>query len=53
MANDTTRLPARTRALRALIERFDRIELAVPRDQLRYKPTASLRGLQSLPLRLS
>jgi len=40
-------------ALGALVQRFDRIELAVPRNELRYKPTQSLRGLRSLPLRLS
>jgi cytochrome P450 PksS len=52
LGNQLARLEGRI-ALRALIERFDRIELAVRRDQLRYKPTASLRGLQSLPLRLN
>lgn len=51
LGNQLARLESRI-ALRALLERFDRIELAVPRDQLRYKPTPSLRGLQSLPLRL-
>ncbi|MGH9135573.1 MAG: cytochrome P450 [Acidimicrobiales bacterium] len=39
-------------ALSALIQRFDRIELAVGRSELRYKPTQSLRGLRQLPLRL-
>jgi len=37
-------------ALNALIQRFDRIELGVPRAELRYKSTQSLRGLRSLPL---
>jgi cytochrome P450 len=39
-------------ALQALVQRFEHIELAVPRDQLAWKPTQSLRGLRSLPLRL-
>jgi cytochrome P450 len=46
------RLEART-ALSALVQRFERIELAVPAERLQYKPTVSLRGVQSLPLRLS
>jgi cytochrome P450 PksS len=40
-------------ALTALVQRFERIELAVPRDRLRWKPTQSLRGLRSLPLTLA
>lgn len=40
-------------ALSALVQRFDRIELAVPRSRLTYKPTQSLRGLHALPLRLA
>jgi cytochrome P450 len=39
-------------AIGSLIRRFPDMELAIPRDQLRYKPTQSLRGLTSLPLRL-
>jgi cytochrome P450 PksS len=39
-------------ALRALVQRFPNMTLAVPRDQLRYKPIQALRGLRSLPLRL-
>jgi cytochrome P450 len=39
-------------AIGSLLRRFPNMELAVPRDQLRYKPTQSLRGLRSLPLRL-
>lgn len=39
-------------ALGGLVERFEHIELAVPRTELRYKPTHSLRGLRHLPLRL-
>lgn len=45
------RLEARM-ALAALVERFDDIALAVPRDQLRYRPTVALRGVRHLPLRL-
>lgn len=44
------RLEARI-ALQTLVDRFAHIELAVPRDQIRYK-AAVLRGLASLPLRL-
>lgn len=39
-------------AIKALVERFDEISLAVPRGQLRYKQTVSLRGVQELPLTL-
>jgi len=39
-------------ALGALVQRFPGLRLAVPRDELRYKPTQSLRGLRELPLRL-
>ena len=39
-------------AIRTLVERYPDMCLAVPVDQLRYKPTQSLRGLRSLPLRL-
>ena len=39
-------------AIRSLVQRFPNMALAVPRDQLRYKPIQSLRGLRSLPLRL-
>jgi cytochrome P450 PksS len=40
-------------ALSALIQSFDKIELAVPRHTLSYKSTQSLRGLNTLPLRLA
>ncbi len=40
-------------AIGSLLQRFPKMELAIPRDQLRYKPTQSLRGLASLPLRLN
>ena len=49
LGNQLARLEGRI-ALNALIQRFDRIELAVPRAELRYKSTQSLRGLRSLPL---
>ena len=39
-------------ALTALVQRFPNMTLAIPREQLRYKPIQSLRGLQKLPLRL-
>jgi cytochrome P450 PksS len=51
LGNQLARLEGRI-ALRALVQRFEHIELAVPRDRLQYKPTPSLRGLRSLPLRL-
>ena len=38
-------------ALRSLVQRFDHIELATPREQVRFAPRP-LRGLESLPLRL-
>jgi cytochrome P450 len=49
LGNQLARLEGRI-ALNALIQRFERIELAVPRTELRYKSTQSLRGLRSLPL---
>ncbi|WNG89266.1 cytochrome P450 [Mycobacterium sp. ITM-2016-00317] len=39
-------------ALAALLERFPKWELTVPRESLRYKPTVSLRGLTKLPTRM-
>ncbi len=39
-------------AIRTLVERYPDMRLAVPADQLRYKPTQSLRGLRALPLHL-
>lgn len=51
LGNQLARLEGRT-ALAALVQRFEHIELAVARSELRYKPTHSLRGLRSLPLRL-
>ncbi|WP_040795877.1 cytochrome P450 family protein [Nocardia higoensis] len=40
-------------ALRTLLERFPNIEATTPRSSLRYKPTPSLRGLLSFPVRVS
>jgi len=51
LGNQLARLEGRM-ALQALTTRFDHIELAVPRDQLPWKRTQSLRGLRSLPVRL-
>lgn len=45
------RLEARV-ALTTVVQRFGHMELAVPRDQLRYKPS-NLRGLASLPISVS
>jgi cytochrome P450 PksS len=39
-------------AILALVKRFPQASLAVPRDQLRWRRSRSLRGLVSLPLRL-
>jgi cytochrome P450 PksS len=39
-------------AITALVERFPGMQLAVERDQLRYKSIQALRGLRHLPLRL-
>lgn len=39
-------------ALGELVRRFPRMRLAVPRDQLRYKPVQTLRGFRSLPVKL-
>lgn len=40
-------------AFSSLLARFPRIELGVPRGELRWKASQTLRGLRSLPLRLS
>lgn len=49
LGNQLARLEGRV-ALRALVDRFPDMRLAVPKDQLAYKPTQSLRGLRQLPL---
>ena len=51
LGNQLARMEARM-ALVGLVQRFDRIELAVPKESLRWKPTESLRGLRRLPIRL-
>ncbi|MCW2829955.1 MAG: putative cytochrome hydroxylase [Aeromicrobium sp.] len=51
LGNQLARMEARA-ALSALVERFDHIELAIPRDAVQWRTTQPLRGLQSLPLRL-
>jgi cytochrome P450 PksS len=52
LGNQLARLEART-AIPGLVRRFPNLRLAVGRDQLRYKATQSLRGLERLPIHLS
>ncbi|MBZ4322499.1 cytochrome P450 family protein [Streptomyces huiliensis] len=40
-------------ALAALLTRFEKLELAVPRDELKWRPSIRARGLISLPVRWS
>ena len=40
-------------ALGALLARFPRISLAVPREELRWRPVSLMNGLESLPVRLT
>jgi cytochrome P450 len=51
LGSQLARLEGRS-ALLALVQRFDEIELAVDRSALQFKPTPSLRGYRSLPVRL-
>jgi len=51
LGNQLARLEGQI-AIGELVTRFPDMRLAVPRDQLRYKPSQSLRGLRSLPLHL-
>ncbi|HLU42076.1 MAG TPA: cytochrome P450 [Microthrixaceae bacterium] len=51
LGNQLARLEARI-AIPALFERFPDIRVAVPHDQLAFKPTQSLRGYRHLPVRL-
>lgn len=51
LGSQLARLEARI-ALRELVTRFEHLELAVPVEALRYKPTQALRGLRALPLRV-
>ncbi|ULN43923.1 cytochrome P450 [Mycolicibacterium crocinum] len=39
-------------AITQLLERFDHLEITVPRNSLRLRPIVPLRGLESLPMRL-
>ena len=39
-------------AIGELVRRFPDLRLAVPREQLQYKPTQSLRGFRSLPVKV-
>ena len=39
-------------AIGELVRRFPAMQLAVPRESLRYKPTQPLRGFRELPLRV-
>ncbi|MCV7440438.1 cytochrome P450 [Mycobacterium seoulense] len=40
-------------ALTELLQRFDNLELTAPRESLRLRCIVSLRGLESLPMRVS
>ena len=40
-------------ALGALLARFPRISLAVPPEELRWRPVSLMNGLESLPVRLT
>jgi cytochrome P450 len=40
-------------ALQALVQRFPKMRLAVPREKLRWRGSVGLRGLRALPLHLS
>ena len=51
LGNQLARLEGQT-AIGELVRRFPAMRLAVPREDLRYKPVQALRGFRSLPLRL-
>ena len=51
LGNQLARLEGQI-AIGELVRRFPDMRLAVPRDDLRYKPVQALRGFRSLPLRL-
>jgi len=51
LGSQLARLEGRS-ALLGLVQRFDDIELAVDRSTLQFKPTPSLRGYQSLQVKL-
>jgi cytochrome P450 len=52
LGNQLARIEGQS-AIRELVRRYPNMSLAASRDQLRYKPIQSLRGLQELPLRLT
>jgi cytochrome P450 PksS len=39
-------------ALQSLAQRFPNLRLSVPRDQIRWRHTAGVRGLKALPVRI-
>ena len=51
LGNQLARLEGQI-AIGELVRRFPDMRLAVPREELRYKPVQSLRGFRSLPVRL-
>jgi len=51
LGNQLARLEGQI-AIGELVRRFPAMRLAVPRDDLRYKPVQALRGFRSLPLQL-
>jgi cytochrome P450 len=51
LGNQLARLEGRM-AIGAIVQRFPNMRLAVTKDELRFKPTQSLRGLRELPLHL-
>jgi len=51
LGNQLARLEGQI-AIGELVRRFPAMRLAVPREDLRYKPVQALRGFRSLPLRL-
>ncbi|HEY8547279.1 MAG TPA: cytochrome P450, partial [Acidimicrobiales bacterium] len=51
LGNQLARLEGRL-ALRALVARFPDLRVAVPHEELRFKPTQSLRGYRELPVAL-
>jgi cytochrome P450 len=52
LGNQLARMEGRI-AVRELLQRFPNMQLSVPREQLRYKASQSLRGLRGLPLQLN
>ena len=52
LGNQLARMEGRM-AIRALVDRFPNMRLAVPKEDLSYKPTQSLRGFRRVPLTLA